>query len=244
MRTVVVPASGLGSRFKTVHNTKVLYPVPPDGKPMFVRAVETLGFSFDRLILISLVAHELPTKAGEHLRAVNAELIELPAVTRGPADTVLHARHRLLEDPEGELVVCNVDQVMVWPGDWAMQWFVSRGATGGIPTIERSSNRHSYCVMDQNIDHKVSGVREKQRLSPRATVGVYWFRRARAFLEAADRMFEARDTAPNGEYYVGPVYNYLDGLILEYPLCEFWSLGEPPNLEAYLTRDYIRAEVD
>jgi hypothetical protein len=244
MRTVVIPASGLGSRFKTVHNTKVLYPVPPDGIPMFAHAVKTLGFSFDRLILISLIAHELPAKAGEHLRAIDAELIELATATRGPADTVLHARDRLLEDPKGELVVCNVDQSMVWPGDWAMQWFLARGAIGGIPTIERSSNRHSYCMMDQNIDHKVSGVREKQRVSPRATVGVYWFREAQAFLDAADRMIAAKDTAPNGEYYVGPVYNYLDGLILEYPLCEFWSLGEPPNLEAYLARDYTQSEVD
>lgn len=244
MRTVVIPASGLGSRFKPVNDTKILYPVPPEGKPMFVHAVETLGFSFDRLILISLTENELPAKAGEYLRAINAELIELPAPTRGPADTVLRARGSLLEDPTGELVLCNVDQAMVWPGDWAMQWFVARGAVGGIPTIERSSNRHSYCVMDEKIDHKICAVREKQRVSPRATVGVYWFRQARAFLEAADQMFAAGNTAPNGEYYVGPVYNYLEGLILEYPLCEFWSLGEPPNLKAYLARDYSKSEFD
>jgi hypothetical protein len=30
MRTVVIPASGLGSRFKPVNDTKMLYPVPPD----------------------------------------------------------------------------------------------------------------------------------------------------------------------------------------------------------------------
>jgi NDP-sugar pyrophosphorylase family protein len=244
MRTVVIPASGLGSRFKPVNDTKILYPVPPEGKPMFAHAVETLGFSFDRLILVSLIEHELPSKAAKYLRAINAELIELPATTRGPADTVLCARDRLLEDPAGEVVVCNVDQAMVWPGDWAMQWFVTRGAVGGIPTIERNSNRHSYCVMDQNIDHKVSGVREKKRVSPRATVGIYWFHKAWAFLDAADQMFAAGDTAPNGEYYVGPVYNYLEGLILEYPLCEFWSLGEPPNLGAYLARDYTKTEVD
>jgi hypothetical protein len=244
MRTVVIPASGLGSRFKTVHNTKVLYPVPPDGAPMFAHAVRTLGFSFDRLILLSLVEHELPRKAGEHLRAIGAQLIELPSVTRGPADTVLRARDRLLEDPTGELVVCNVDQSMVWPGDWAMQWFRARGAVGGIPTIERRSNRHSYCVMDPHIDHKITGVREKQRVSPRATIGIYWFGEAGAFLEAADRMIAAEDKAPNGEFYVGPVYNYLDGLILEYPLCEFWSLGEPHNLEAYLARDYAQANAD
>ena len=33
MRTVVIPASGLGSRFKPVNDTKVLYPVPPRVNP-------------------------------------------------------------------------------------------------------------------------------------------------------------------------------------------------------------------
>jgi NDP-sugar pyrophosphorylase family protein len=244
MRTVVIPMAGLGIRFKPIHETKPLCPIAPSNKPMFVHAVESLGFSFDRLILISLAELDLRRNAAEHLAALGAELVELPEVTRGPADTVLRARHLLRETLNEEIIVCNCDQVMVWPGDWALNWFRTRGAAGGIPTLERQSQRHSYCLIDEVIPHKVNKVREKKRVSSRASIGVYWFREIGAFLHAADRMMAAGDTAPNGEFYVGPVYNYLDGLILEYPLCEFWSLGEPENLRAYQARDYTVAMRD
>ena len=34
------------------------------------------------------------------------------------------------------------------------------------------------------------------------------------------------------------------GLILEFPLCEFWSLGEPESMKAYLTKDYTFGNKD
>lgn len=236
--------AGLGTRFRSVHSAKVLCPIPPRGEPMFVHAIKSLGFAFDRLILITLADYNLKDIAADYLADLGAELIELPSVTRGPADTVLKARHLLEETGDSQLVICNVDQVMVWPGDWAMDWFVARGAEGGIPTLERQSKRHSYCIMDPAIPHKVKGVREKELVSRRASIGVYWFHKVEGFLSAADRMFAAHDVAPNGEYYVGPIYNHLDGLILEYPLAEFWSLGEPENLRAYTERDYAAAALD
>jgi len=236
--------AGLGTRFRSVHPAKALCPIPPTGEPMFVHAIKHLGFSYDRLILITLAEFNLKTVAADYLKQLGAELIELSSPTRGPADTVLKARSHLTETKNHELTIANVDQVMVWPGDWAMKWFVARGAEGGIPTLERSTKRHSYCLMDQKIPGKVNGIREKELVSKRASIGVYWFHKIENFLLAADRMFSAQDVAPNGEYYVGPIYNHLDGLILEYPLAEFWSLGEPENLRAYLAKDYAAAALD
>lgn len=237
--------AGRGSRFKSIHDTKVLYPVPPDSVPMFVHAVRTLGFRFDRLILICQRAHGIPELAHRHLGDLpGVACVELDAITGGPMESVLKARSLLERTPTDQLVVCNADQVMVWPGDWAMDWFVARGAAGGIPTVRRESPRHSYVKLDPEIPHKVVAVREKECISDRATIGVYWFRRVDGFLAAADRMIAADDRAPNGEFYVGPAYDYLSGLILEYPLCEFWSVGEPENLDAYLRRDYAASTQD
>lgn len=244
-RTVVIPMAGRGSRFRSVHDTKVLYPVPPKGEPMFAHAVSTLGFAFDRLVLVCQRAHGIPALAREHLPWVkDIACVELDAITGGPMESVLKARHLLEETPDSEVVVCNADQAMVWPGDWALGWFRERGAEGGIPTLRRDTLRHSYVGLDPEVPHKVVAVREKERISDRATIGIYWFRRAAGLLDAADRMMAADDRAPNGEFYVGPAYNHLGGLILEYPLCEFWSLGEPENLAAYLARDYAAAARD
>jgi len=245
MRTVIVPMAGRGSRFRSVHDTKVLYPMPPAGEPMFVHAVRTLGFSFDRLILVCQRAHGIPALASRYLSDFPEVIcVQLDAVTGGPMESVLTARQCLERAPNSELVVCNADQVMVWPGDWAMAWFRGRGAEGGIPTVRRTSPRHSYVGLDPAVPHKVTLVREKQPISDRATIGVYWFLRTSAFLAAADRMIAADDRAPNGEFYVGPAYSHLDGLVLEYPLCEFWSIGEPENLRAYLDRDYAKGALD
>lgn len=237
--------AGRGSRFKSVHDSKVLYPVPPSGSPMFAHSVDTLGFAFDRLILVCQRQHGIPALAAQYLPQVkDLVCVELDAITGGPMESVLKARSWLEETPDSEVVVCNADQAMVWPGDWALGWFRDRGAEGGIPTLHRESLRHSYVGLDPEIAHKVVAVREKERISNRASIGIYWFRRAAGLLAAADRMMAANDRAPNGEFYVGPSYNYLDGLILEYPLCEFWSLGEPENLAAYLERDYAAAARD
>ena len=51
-------------------------------------------------------------------------------------------------------------------------------------------------------------VKEKVVISDLATVGIYGFATARLAFEAIRRMREAGDRT-NGEYYVGPCYNYL-----------------------------------
>jgi hypothetical protein len=235
MRTLIMPMSGAGTRFKAVHPVKALCPVGPIHEPMFVHAIKNLGFSFDRGVLICQREHRIPDHVTKYFDGgtVPIHCVEIDHLTEGPMSSVLQCRSRLELDPDQEIVIANVDQVMVWPGDWALAWFRSRGALGGIPTIERHSKRHSYARIDENRPHHILEVREKVRISNRATIGIYWFREARAMLAAADAMIAADDRAPNGEFYVGPVYNHLPGKILEFPLCEFWSLGEPENLSRY-----------
>jgi len=238
VRTVVIPMAGKGSRYEGASHPKVLVPVKPDGDPMFIHAIKNLGFSFDQLILIAQKVHEVGGHLSRLLPEVRAHVVEVDYTTGGPLESVQLARDLLHTELDHELVVANADQVMVWPGDWALGWFRQRGAAGGIPTLEAHSERHSYAAIDPAMPHRIIEVREKVRISTRATIGIYWFRRSGQFLEAAQAMIEADDRAPNGEFYVGPVYNYLPGLILEFPLCEFWSLGEPANLRAYEGRDH------
>jgi len=233
MRVVVMPMAGRGSRFKEVHPCKVKADV--HGVPMFVHSIQNLGCSFDRVILIARREHEIGLYCSE-LGLTDYTIVEIDEETDGPMDTVLKARSLIYDDEE--IIIANSDQVMCWNGDWALDWLKSRGAVGGIPTMTKKSSRHSYVRIDENYPGKIAEVREKERISERATIGFYWFSQAKDLWSAAERMYEFNDRAPNGEFYVGPVYNYLEGLILEYPLCEFWSIGEPDNLEAYLNKDY------
>lgn len=243
MRIVVIPMAGFGTRFLDVFSDKKLTPIPPDSEPMFIHAIQKLGFSYNKIILIPREEDSIQTALENYPQiSRDATVIATKVETRGPLDTVNYAKSILQEYLEAELVICNCDQVLVWPGEWALSWLKERGAIGGIPTIERHSKRHSYAEIDENYPCKITRVREKEKISNRATIGVYWFRDVASFLPAAEEVFKNKDVAPNGEYYVSHVYNYLDGLILEYPLCEFWSLGEPDNFTNYLTKNYAIGE--
>ena len=243
MRIVVIPMAGCGTRFLETFSDKKLTPVPPHGEPMFIHAIQKLGFSYDKIILITREADSIKVALKNYPQiACNATIIATKVKTEGPLDTVLYAEPILQEHLDSELVICNCDQVLVWPGDWALSWLKERGASGGIPTIERKNVRHSYVALDENYPSKITRVREKEKISNRATIGVYWFCDIANFLNAAKEVIHRNDRAPNGEYYVSHVYNYLDGLILEYPLCEFWSLGEPENFFNYITKNYLLGE--
>lgn len=239
VRIVVMPMAGAGTRFLTLAPDKKLAPIPPLDEPMFIHAIQHLGFTYEKLLLV-------PKEASAILSAIErfpsiaklTQIIPTHTETKGPLDTVLHAKSVLQEYAQAELIICNCDQVLVWPGEWALTWLNKRGAQGGIPTIERNSPRHSYVKMDERYMGKIVQVREKEKISNRATIGVYWFRTVENFLKAAEQVIMHQDTAPNGEFYVSHVYNYLHGLILEYPLCEFWSLGEPENFTNYVAKDY------
>ncbi|ARG98378.1 hypothetical protein [Legionella micdadei] len=243
MRIVVIPMAGFGTRFLEIYPDKKLTPVPPNNEPMFIHAIHKLGFSYDKIILITREAESIqPVLMDYPLIASRATIVATHNETKGPLDTVMYAKSTLLENLGAELVICNCDQVLVWPGNWALSWLKDRGAVGGIPTIERKSQRHSYAEIDEKFPCKITRVREKERISNRATIGVYWFGTIADFLPAAEKVFMNKDVAPNGEYYVSHVYNYLDGLILEYPLCEFWSLGEPDNFNKYISKNYLLGE--
>lgn len=243
MRIAVIPMAGAGTRFLEVFHDKKLAPVPPNGEPMFIHAIQKLAFSYDKIILIPRERDSIQAALGDYPHISQyASVIASQTETRGPLDTVLYAESMLQDHLDAELIICNCDQVLAWPGEWALSWLKERGAIGGIPTVERKSKRHSYVELDEKYPGKINRVREKEKISNRATIGVYWFRKVSDFLHAAKAVIENKDTAPNGEYYVSHVYNYLDGLILEYPLCEFWSLGEPENFARYVAKNYLLGE--
>jgi len=60
---------------------------------------------------------------------------------------------------------------------------------------------------------------------------------------SALEMIEKNDTAPNGEFYVGPTYNYLIDSgknigIYHIPNYQHNAVGEPEDLERFLRKYY------
>ena len=201
---------------------------------MFIHSINNIGVKFD---IIFVICHQ------RNIRLLNnfineskypIKLISLSKETKGPLHTILSIEKYLKKFNKYEVLIFNCDQVLEWQGDKKILTLKKKGAEGIIPTIKRSSNRHSYAEISKKYKHRIIKVREKEILSDRATIGLYWFKNIKIFLDAANKCFKANDVAPNKEFYVSHVYNYLQGKIYEVPIKNFWSLGEEENYKIYL----------
>lgn len=236
MRIGILPANGLGKRFKNIYHLKPLAPIMKNKiqDVMFIHSINNIGVSFD---VIFVICHQKKMKLFNkfiYKSKYPVNLIPVFEETNGPLHTVLLIEKYLKNFKKYEVLIFNCDQVVKWKGDKIISYFKKKGAKGIIPTIKRSSNRHSYVEICKNQKNRVIQVKEKVVLSDRASIGLYWFKNTELFLNAAKKCFKANDVAPNKEYYISHVYNYLKGKIYEAPIKNFWSLGEEKNYKIYL----------
>ena len=236
MRIGILPANGLGQRFKNIHHFKPLAPIKKDNTQdvMFIHSINNIGVYFD---IIFVICHQKNIKLLNkfiYKSKYPITLIPLSAETKGPLHTILSIEKYLKKFKKYELLIFNCDQVLKWKGNKTILNLKKKGAEGIIPTIKRFSNRHSYAEISKDQKHRIIKVREKEVLSDRATIGLYWFKNTEIFFKAANKCFKANDVAPNKEFYVSHVYNYLKGKIYEAPIKNFWSLGEEENYKIYL----------
>jgi len=79
-------------------------------------------------------------------------------------------------------------------------------------------------------------VAEKKPISKHATVGIYFWKRGRDYVECAESMIE-KDIRVNNEFYVCPVYNeaLLRGArVKTFHIDKMWGLGTPEDLDLFL----------
>ncbi|PKP81653.1 MAG: hypothetical protein CVT79_09660 [Alphaproteobacteria bacterium HGW-Alphaproteobacteria-18] len=86
---------------------------------------------------------------------------------------------------------------------------------------------------------RISEVREKKRISPHATVGLYWFSSFNRFSDAYTLHYSDPGNLEKGERYVAPIYNTLitSGsavFVHEVPASAVIALAPPADVEAFL----------
>jgi NDP-sugar pyrophosphorylase family protein len=231
---IVVPMAGRGRRFAE-HGATVPKPMIRIGDQTMIDVVlaclpadATYYFVVQREHLALGLADVL-TKARP-----SATILSIDSVTDGPACSALVAR-RFIDNGE-DLLIADCDSVLVWPHDWVLRWFRASGATGGVTLRLSDDPMCSYARIDQN--GWVLETREKDAFTPYSTTGPYWWSRGRDFVGAADRAVAER-AKTKGEYYVCPLYNShiaAGGRVRAYFLPEFWPLGTPEAVDAFVAR--------
>lgn len=239
MINIVIPIAGDGSRF-----SRVGYKLPKPfidvaGQPMVARVITNITMPDARFILVCRPEHLGPEYAviRDQISA-SGDCVFLPVdgPTEGAACTILYAREFINND--SPLLLANSDQIV----DVDIAAFCvdceSRGLDGSIMVFPEPTQNPKWSFARLDSNQLVVEVKEKRPISNKATVGIYFFRYGRDFVDAALDMIVRNDRV-NNEFYTCPVYNYAIRRgkrigSFEIPADAMHGIGTPEDLTEFL----------
>lgn len=225
---LIMPMAGEGSRFKQQGYDEYKPMIDVQGKPMFVRALESINVEFDDYIFIVRKEHNIADRVRKYYP--NATVIEIDSLTEGAACTVL------LADPyinnEDAVFVSNCDQLI----DWDSKSFIEQMDNDGVILTFDCPERDPKWSFTRLENGYVVEVAEKKPISEYATSGHYYWSHWGTFKASAQRMI-ANNERTNGEFYLAPVYNETvraGGRVTVAHIDAMHGVGTPEDLTAYL----------
>ena len=237
---IVVPMAGAGSRFAQAGYTFPKPLIAVNGKPMIQLVIENLKPTCDhRFIFICQEEHYDTYSLSQifsNLTNNKYEVIKINALTQGAVCTVLTATD--LINTDDDLLIANSDQLVDINIDDYINHARKAKVDGSIMTFSSSHPKWSYARIDANGD--VMETVEKKVVSEHATVGIYYYRKGKEFVEASIKMID-KNIRINNEFYVCPMYNEMildDKRVVIYPIevSQMHGLGTPEDLNIYLTK--------
>lgn len=234
---LVVTMAGRGTRFRQAGYDIPKFAIEVHGRTLFAWALLSLSSWWsDTLARAVFIAHRDDDTAGfvatqcQLLGLGSHALIQLDHTTDGQATTAMAAEAAV--DAEAPLLIYNID-THVRPE--ALDAGHVRG-DGWLPCFPGQGSAWSFARAD--ADGRVDEVREKERISDDATVGLYWFRSFSLFRSLYQHAVRHGGGAQAGERYVAPLYRllldqggevYLDRLADD----DVVPLGTPAEVEAF-----------
>ena len=241
---VIVPMAGFGRRFQEAGYPRLSKPlIPVAGRPMLDWALECLpkdveihfvvrremGFGPEgQGDLVHYLANSMHQKKGAR---TNYDYHLVDGATQGAALTVLAVAVGLPAD--APVAVMNADQVIGDDVAEITERALSSQWDGYILTFAGTGPAWSYAVT--NGSDRVVWVVEKKAVSPYATCGFYWWRRADLLVRSVCAMV-ASGQRTNNEFYLAPSFNFLplaDHDVRVVPVREFHGLGTPEQVQAF-----------
>lgn len=236
---VAITMAGFGSRFAAAGFTEPKYRIEALGRPLFDWSMLALA-GFRRAGWRFTFAVRAAEDAGGFIRArcrrlgIPVEgLLELDAPTDGQATTALLLARTA--PPDQPFAVFNID-TFVRPA--AMDpAIIPPSCDGWIPCFPGPGDGWSFARLDD--EDRVVELREKVRIAPHATVGLYWFASAGLYLDSYEAYFGAGGREEKGERYIAPLYNHLIATgrtirIVQLALHDVGMLGTPAQVADFV----------
>ena len=219
---IIMPMAGEGSRFRDAGWTTPKPLIELKGKPLFIRAIE------------SVKVEGAPMK---YSFIVRQEHIDKYGVDKGAVETCLKAEEGIADDDAVVVMDCDLEfrsrkysdiikTVLETPADNA------KG--GALVSFESDLPKYSYAELGD--DGLVKRTAEKDVISNHALCGAYFFSSGKEFKQVAHRLLD-EPVMLKPEFYVSLLYNYLleSGSPVELASMELYrSYGTPEELTQWM----------
>ena len=241
---VIIPMSGMSSRFSTAGYTIPKYLIEIDGKKVIEHIIDLYPKDSDFIFIINN-KHENETDIVEVLEELvdNRIIATIPSHKKGPVFSVSTFEDFI--DDEEQVIVNYCDFSMFWEYEKFENFVNETGCDGcvvsytGFHPHMLGSDNYAFCKVDEN--NKILEIREKQpftnnKMNEFASTGTYYFKKGK-YVKEYFRQLMDEDISINGEYYVSLIYNLLirDGLTsLVYEVPHMLQWGTPFDLDVYL----------
>lgn len=235
---VLIPMAGAGSRFENAGYSLPKPLIDVNGKPMIQAVVDNLNVDANFIFIVQKSHSEKYNfKSLLPLIAPDCSIIEIEGITEGAACTTLLAEN--LIDNEQPLLISNCDQYIKWNSNEFFYKVQEQKVDASILTFNANHPKWSYAKVDDN--GFVTEVAEKNPISELATVGIYFWKHGKDYVQYAKKMI-SENKRVNNEFYVCPVFNEAiedSKKITTYNVDEMWGIGTPEDLETFLIKNNI-----
>jgi NDP-sugar pyrophosphorylase family protein len=252
---VVVPMSGMSSRFSSAGYKIPKYLIEVDGKPVIEHIVNLYPKDTEFAFILN-EEHYKSTDIVDLLQSItNTPLIVvIPPHKKGPVYSVFE--ENWIIDDEEQVIINYCDFSMYWNYDNFEQFVNEMDCEGcvvcytGFHPHMLGSDNYAFCKTDEV--NRILEVREKQpftdnKMSEFASTGTYYFKKGK-YIKKYFKQLMDEDININGEYYVSLIYNLLvrdelTSLVYEVPHMLQW--GTPFDLNVYNSwSNYYRKALD
>ena len=237
---VLIPMAGAGSRFEQAGYTFPKPLIDVNGKPMIQRVVENINIDATHIFIVQKSHYEkYSLQHTLNLISPGCKIVQVDGVTEGAACTTLLAKEYINNDEP--LVLANSDQYVDCDSSQYMYSCMTDDINGSILTFNSTHPKWSYAkTNDQGF---VTEVAEKKPISENATVGIYFWKKGKEYVECAASKIN-KNIRVNNEIYVCPVYNEAilkNAKIKTFHIEKMWGLGTPEDLDTFLKYDIYRS---
>lgn len=234
---IIITMAGLGSRFYEQGYNKPKFMIEAFDKTLFEWSLTSLEqFNKPSNTYWFIVRKETESKGFiesqcHKMKISNIRVIEIDYLTSGQAETALLAIQQCNESDE--VLVYNIDTYI---NPKFLNVHDIKGE-GFLPCFNAPGNNWSFAKCDEFGN--VIEVREKHKISDNASLGVYYFKSAKLYVDTYKEYYKNDSNLEKNERYIAPMYNYLieNGMhvfISTIPYNEVHVLGTPEELQYFI----------